>query len=60
MPNDNCENCYTCQKSISPEITADDIKKNGGKVKREWADKETQGRCSSCFSCESCFTSQAR
>lgn len=54
-----CVNCYSCQADISPRITAEDIKKNNGVIKREWAREEVQERCQSCFTCQSCYSQQA-
>lgn len=55
---DDCKNCYSCQADISPRITADDIRANGGKIKPEWANDETRERCSSCFVCQQCVSVQ--
>lgn len=58
MSEPNCENCYVCQAGVVPSITIEDIKKNDGKIKPEWADEETQGRCEQCYTCQKCYSDQ--
>lgn len=56
MTDEKCISCYSCQVSVAPEITVEDLKANDGKLKPEWLRSE---RCQVCYDCQHCVSAQA-
>lgn len=52
-----CQNCFSCEKGVSPSITADVYAEAvaKGEVKPEWL---TGVECENCVSCQNCFSAQ--